>query len=238
MRKKKIWLPLVFAGLLALCGGGAMAKAPETAPKQADPNAVPVRVLEKDEWLAQQKMRLLQWGLISAEDCSLSEAGWTSEPKSCTWGLTPEEAKEFADYRAAEAKVAESAVTEEATFEKVIRVLIAKEREREGLTSPVNPSAELMAAARVRAAELAKKYGHTRPKKRGDWFTAVTHKGERLAELICSGKELPEEAIKAWMLSPLNRKELLDDKYTDYGVAQAPCKKPKGTYYWVILLRE
>lgn len=238
MREKKILLPLVFAGLLALCGGGAMAKAPETAPKQADPNAVSVRVLEKDEWLAQQKMRLLQWGIISAADCSLSEAGWTPAPNSCTWGLTPEEEKEFEDYRAAEAKAAEAVVTEEATFETVIRALIAKERAREGLTSQMNPSAELMEAARVRAAELAKKCEHTRPKKRGEWFTAVTHKGERLAELICSGKELPEEAVKAWMLSPLNRKELLDDKYTDYGVAQAPCKKQKGTYYWVILLRE
>ena len=92
-------------------------------------------------------------------------------------------------------------------------------------------------AANVRAAELAKRFSHTRPNgARG--LTALAEAGVsyRAAwENIAAGQQTAQAVMAAWMNSSGHRANILSAKYSRLGVGQAVVG---GRTYWVQLFAD
>lgn len=99
---------------------------------------------------------------------------------------------------------------------------------------PLVASPQLMAAARGHAANMAKqgKLEHTlddkgfedRAKEAGYQFAA-------LGENIAWNDETPKAVVETWMGSQLHKENILNEEFTEIGVAVA--KNAKGERYWV-----
>ena len=101
------------------------------------------------------------------------------------------------------------------------------ERARYGLGT-LRVDEELMAAARVRAGEIAQKFSHTRPD--GTMWRTVS--GAAYGENIARGHNNPDRVTAAWMSSNGHRQNILKASYGSIGVA---CVKEGNIYYWVQL---
>ena len=101
------------------------------------------------------------------------------------------------------------------------------ERTSRGLGA-LRVDAELTAAARIRAREIARKFSHTRP----DGSRWKTVSAEAYAENIARGQKTADKAVAAWMTSEGNRANILRGGYTSTGVA---CLKVGNVYHWVQL---
>lgn len=101
------------------------------------------------------------------------------------------------------------------------------ERARYGL-SGLRVDAELMAAARVRAKEIVKKFSHTRPD--GTMWRTVS--GAAYGENIARGHNNPDRVMAAWMSSSGHRANVLKASYGSIGVC---CLKVGNVCYWVQL---
>ena len=101
------------------------------------------------------------------------------------------------------------------------------ERARFGLDA-LRVDEELMAAAQVRAAEIIRKFSHTRPDG-SDWNTvsSAVH-GENIAK----GHNNPDRVMAAWMSSNGHRQNILRASYGSIGVA---CVQVENVCYWVQL---
>lgn len=104
---------------------------------------------------------------------------------------------------------------------------INMERSARGLGT-LRVDAQLTAAARVRALEIAEKFSHTRPDGTR-WKTVLDTAG---AENIARGQKTPDKVVAAWMTSDGHRRNILRESYTSVGVA---CLKSGNVYYWVQL---
>jgi uncharacterized protein YkwD len=114
-------------------------------------------------------------------------------------------------------------------------VLDATNTERKAASlPPLTADPKLTEAARGHAANMAKqdKLDHTldghgvdaRAKAAGYTFS-------RLGENIAWNQRTPKEAVAGWMQSPGHKENLLNDQFTQIGVAVA--KNVKGERYWV-----
>ena len=101
------------------------------------------------------------------------------------------------------------------------------ERARYGL-SALRVDEELMAAARERASEIARKFSHTRP----DGTMWHTVSGAAYGENIARGHNNPDRVTAAWMSSNDHRKNILKASYGSIGVA---CVREGNICYWVQL---
>lgn len=109
--------------------------------------------------------------------------------------------------------------------------LINKERKKAGL-SPLTADNALNDVAALRAAELTKKFDHTRPDG-SSCFTAIKDAGIKYftaAENIARGQKSAESVVKSWMNSPGHRANILNGDVTKIGVGYV---KYNGKYYWV-----
>jgi uncharacterized protein YkwD len=114
-----------------------------------------------------------------------------------------------------------------------------------GGCGPLTLNKQLMATAESHARNMAEDdfFGH-RDKNGKNFPTRVRAQGYRLslaAENIAAGQKTPEEAVQAWMNSPGHRKNVLNCKFRETGIAMVyqPDDQPlKGQsmglrYYWV-----
>ena len=101
------------------------------------------------------------------------------------------------------------------------------ERAQQGL-SALRVDAELMAAARIRAEEISRKFSHTRPN--GKTGSSVT--AEARNENIARGHKTPDKVMAAWLTSDSHRRNLLARGYGSIGAA---CLEVNGIIYWVQL---
>lgn len=112
---------------------------------------------------------------------------------------------------------------------------------------PLKLNKALMAAAQTHARNMAEKdfFGHTGKDGRG-FASRIRSQGYKYglaAENIAAGQPTPERAVKAWLESPGHRRNILNCKFRDTGIAMVyqPDDRPlrgqrKGLrYYWVQL---
>ena len=109
-------------------------------------------------------------------------------------------------------------------------------RAQNGL-SPLALDSAMTRAANVRAAELAKRFSHTRPNgARG--LTALAEAGvsyRAAGENIAAGQQTAQAVMAAWMNSSGHRANILSAKYSRLGVGQAVVG---GRTYWVQLFAD
>ena len=109
-------------------------------------------------------------------------------------------------------------------------------RAQNGL-SPLTLDSAMTRAANVRAAELAKRFSHTRPNgARG--LTALAEAGvsyRAAGENIAAGQQTAQAVMAAWMNSSGHRANILSAKYSRLGVGQAVVG---GRTYWVQLFAD
>jgi len=114
-----------------------------------------------------------------------------------------------------------------AGLEGEVIAMVNAERARYGL-QPLSVSAELSAAARVRAQEIAQLFSHTRPDGSG-WSTVSSlAKGENIAR----GQSSAERVMAAWMTSDGHRANILRGSFGSIGVCAL---KVNGVIHWVQL---
>ena len=101
------------------------------------------------------------------------------------------------------------------------------ERARYGL-SMLRVDPELMAAARIRAQEIVRKFSHTRPD--GTMWRTVS--SAVYAENIARGHNNPDRVTAAWMSSSGHRRNILHATYGSIGMC---CLKVGNVCYWVQL---
>ena len=101
------------------------------------------------------------------------------------------------------------------------------ERAARGLSS-LRVDAELTRAARVRAAEIAREFSHTRPD--GDSWRTVS--ASAYGENIAMGQRTADKVMAAWLTSPGHRANLLRPTFGSIGVC---CYVSGGVVYWVQL---
>jgi len=116
-------------------------------------------------------------------------------------------------------------------FEAEVVRLVNIERGAIGV-GPVTMNASLRSSAAVRALEIIEKFSHERPNG-SRWVTAIKISYACAGENLAAGQRTPANVVNAWMNSEGHRKNLLNPKYTEIGVA---CYHDTGTpykYYWV-----
>ena len=119
--------------------------------------------------------------------------------------------------------------SEEGDTELAVIDMINKHRTAEGLGT-LTYSAELSAAADIRAKEIVSNFSHTRPD--GSlWYTAGTG---IMGENIAKGYNTSDKVVTAWMNSEGHRKNILTKNYTTTGVG-CYYDSATDTYYWVQL---
>ena len=101
------------------------------------------------------------------------------------------------------------------------------ERARYGLDA-LRVDEELMAAARVRAEEIAQKFSHTRPDGTSWRTVSSAVRGENIAR----GHNNPDRVMAAWMSSSGHRQNILRAGYGSIGAA---CVRAGNVCYWVQL---
>lgn len=111
----------------------------------------------------------------------------------------------------------------------VIR-LINIERAKEGI-GPVTLNPSLRSAAAVRAVEIVDKFSHERPN--GErWCTAIQIPYKCAGENIAAGQRTAERVVQAWMNSEGHRKNIMNPRYTEVGVACYHDPNQAYHYYW------
>ena len=123
--------------------------------------------------------------------------------------------------------------SDEAAIQQVID-LVNQERAKAGL-SPVTESAEVSAAAAVRAQEITRSFSHTRPD--GTYYNTVLNQNGvnymGSGENIAYGQSTPAAVMNGWMNSQGHRENILNRNYTKIGVG---CyENANGVKYWVQL---
>ena len=104
---------------------------------------------------------------------------------------------------------------------------VNRERTKRGL-SRLRESAELDRAAAVRARELTRSFGHTRPD--GTRWTTVSRSA--LGENIARGQKTADKVMAAWMSSAGHRGNILRGGFGSIGVC---AYMYNGVTYWVQL---
>ena len=109
--------------------------------------------------------------------------------------------------------------------------LTNQEREDEGL-SPLTLNQDLTDGASVRATEIIKTFGHTRPDG-SSCFTVLNGDYSSTGENIAAGQTSASAVVTAWMNSSGHRANILNSGFTQLGVGYA--QDSTGTYqhYWV-----
>ncbi len=113
------------------------------------------------------------------------------------------------------------------------RSLLNAQRARKGL-APVTRSQKLTAAAAGHASNMATRgyFSHTSPNGRsvGDRVDRQGYNYCVVNENLSYGRKNLANVINAWMNSPGHRRNILNPKVTEFGVAQAPGG------YWVLVM--
>lgn len=108
-----------------------------------------------------------------------------------------------------------------------------EERAKQGLDALV-VDANAVAAAQLRAAELAQSFSHTRPNGES-CFTALDEVGavySGAGENIARGQMTAERVMASWMSSPGHYANIMRESYTRIGVAHVVID---GVHLWVQL---
>lgn len=108
-----------------------------------------------------------------------------------------------------------------------VLTIVNQERAKNGL-SALSMDAELLNAAKIRAAEITVLFSHTRP----DGSTCFTVSDKAYGENIAMGYDSATSVMNGWMNSSGHRANILTPAYKSIGVG---CYNYNGTLYWVQL---
>lgn len=111
--------------------------------------------------------------------------------------------------------------------------LINAERAKEGL-SALKKDASVTSLADIRAKETVSKFSHQRPDG-SSWMTILTDNNVQFnaaAENIAEGNSTPEQVVKAWLDSPVNRASIMNGDYNKIGMSCYVDKNTQYVYYW------
>lgn len=101
--------------------------------------------------------------------------------------------------------------------------------------SSLEANKELTSAAEVRAKEISKVFGHTRPD--GNSFNTAAKEagfdGDYIGENIAGGRMTPADVVEGWMNSEGHRKNILRPEYNYIGVAYLHKSNSEYGRYWV-----
>lgn len=117
--------------------------------------------------------------------------------------------------------------------EQVLSVVNAR-REEAGL-SPLTMNYTLVSAAKVRATETIQSFSHTRPNGTS-CFSAIDEAGvgySGAGENIAAGQGTADSVMNAWMNSEGHKANILNDSYTQIGIACYYDPNSAYGYYWV-----
>lgn len=115
-------------------------------------------------------------------------------------------------------------------FEAEVVRLINIERAKEGI-GPVTMNQSLRSSAAVRALEIVNKFSHERPN--GErWVTSIKVRYKCAGENIAAGQRTPERVVQAWMNSEGHRKNIMNPRYSEVGVACYFEADSTYRYYW------
>lgn len=89
--------------------------------------------------------------------------------------------------------------------------------------------ANLAAYAQQRAAEIVKRFDHTRPDGRS-WSSGIQGGG---GENIVAGTENAAKSVAQWQNSPEHYKNMIDSSYTKIGIGMVYVPNSEYGYYWV-----
>ena len=101
------------------------------------------------------------------------------------------------------------------------------ERAKNGL-SALRVDADLTAAAKIRAKEIAEVFDHVRPDG-SSWYTVS---GKAAGENLAAGHKSASSVVDAWMNSSSHRDNILNESFSSVGIA---CVQVDGVNYWVQL---
>jgi len=110
--------------------------------------------------------------------------------------------------------------------EELVRQVNA-DRKKYGLNA-LSVDSDLAAAARVRAAEIAKSFSHTRPD--GTKWSTVSSKAK--GENLARGQQTVDKVMATWMFSDGHRANILRSSYKTVGVC---AYRQDGIMHWVQL---
>lgn len=116
----------------------------------------------------------------------------------------------------------------------VIDLTNAERKKADKGLEPLKMNPKLMEAARKHAANMAaqEKLEHVLDEKSpADRAEAAGYEWTTIGENIAQGPETPKKVVAGWMDSPPHRGNILNDEYTEIGVAVA--KSKSGELYWV-----
>ena len=112
---------------------------------------------------------------------------------------------------------------------------IVNQRRSEAGLSGLSMNYTLVSAAKVRAVETVQSFSHTRPNGTS-CFTAFSDAGVSYTgagENIAAGQSTPDSVMTAWMNSEGHKANILDENFTEIGIAcYYDANSPYG-YYWV-----
>ena len=106
--------------------------------------------------------------------------------------------------------------------------LVNEERAKAGL-KPVKYYQPLERVADIRAEEINRQFGHTRPDG-SKCFTVIDFSFKAAGENIATGFTSPAKLMAAWMNSPSHRDNILSGKYNELGIG---FYEKDGVYHWV-----
>ena len=101
------------------------------------------------------------------------------------------------------------------------------ERAKNGL-SALRVDADLTAAAKIRAKEIAEVFDHVRPDG-SSWYTVSS---KAAGENLAAGQKSASSVVDAWMNSSSHRDNILNESFSSVGIA---CVQVGGVNYWVQL---
>lgn len=119
--------------------------------------------------------------------------------------------------------------------EQVLSIVNAR-REEAGL-APLTMNYTLVSAAKVRAAETIQSFSHTRPNGTS-CFSAIDEAGvgySGAGENIAAGQGSADSVMNAWMNSEGHKANILNDSYSQIGIACYYDPNSAYGYYWVQL---
>lgn len=115
-----------------------------------------------------------------------------------------------------------------------VLAIVNEERSAAGLSS-LTMNYTLVSAAKVRAAETVQSFSHTRPNGTS-CFTAFDEAGVSYygaGENIAAGQSTPTTVMQAWMDSEGHKANILNESFTEIGIACYYDPNSTYGYYWV-----
>lgn len=181
-----------------------------------------VEIYEENKRKQEEARRRAEQAALAAQSAQQAQSGGTGEHSSTgSSGSTQPQTVDISGYTSQVASI------------------VNQERAAAGL-GEISMSAELNAAAQIRAEELVSLFSHTRPNG-SSCFTVFDELGisvNAAGENIAAGQANPSSVMNSWMNSDGHRGNILNENYGHIGVGCVYIPGSQYGYYWVQLFSD